>query len=424
MRRLAALLTAALAAAGLSLAGCATRERANPFDPANQGTQGRPTGFVALASDRSVTLRWGNVGTEGLAGYRLERKTANDTAYRRIATIASTVATEYVDRGLLNGLDHAYRLSYLFESGGTSPPAEDVATPGPIVPWVADGQFGRLARLTADGRHVFEDRAGFTAPGAVAADTLTGDVWMSDGSGARLWLLRPSTGVLVAIPAGGTPGDLAVDHGGRGVWVGFETGGQVRFYDSGGAPAHTIPNLGNPAGLALVPSRDTLWICERDSNRVRRYDPDIGTLGVTAVTRPSRVALDAATGEAWVTSFVERRVHRLTPGGALDLTLTSFGGPVGIAVDARRGRIWVADLGLDRVVALDRDGGVAFTVGGLDAPRAVAVDPATGEAWVACAESGEIVRIAAGGAVLRRLDAFGSATGIALSPRLGPPTGP
>lgn len=413
MRRLAAFLIAGLALAG---AGCATRERANPFDPGNQGTQGRPAGFVALATDGTVELQWLRVATEGLLGYRLERRAAADTAYRLIATIASPTAIAYTDRGLLNGADHAYRLSYIFETGGLSPPAEDVATPGPAVPWVADGGFGRLSRLTADGRRVAEDRTGFVEPGAVAVDTITGDVWMSDGDGARVWLLRPATGVTVSIPMPGTPGDLAVDHGGLGVWVGLENGGMVRHLDGDGDPLGSIGGLGTPLGVALDASDGTVWVCERDSNRVRHHDPETGILSSADIGSPSRIALDGVTGEAWVTSYTNRRVLRLTPAGAVDLTLTSFGGPVGLAVDARRGRIWIADLGLDRVVALARDGSVEFTVGGLDAARAVALDVETGEAWVACEGSGEIVRIGPTGTVLRRMDAFGRASGIAVDP--------
>ena len=46
MRRVAALLTVALLAAG-----CSERARLNPFDPANPDTGGQPAGFVAIAGN-------------------------------------------------------------------------------------------------------------------------------------------------------------------------------------------------------------------------------------------------------------------------------------------------------------------------------------------------------------------------------------
>lgn len=405
---------AALLIAALALSGCAARDRANPFDPSNQGTQGRPVGFTALARDGHVVLRWNVVENSDLAGYRIRRRVPGDTVERTIATLLDPGVSSYTDFGTLNGLDHSYRLSWVFRSGGESPSADDTATPGPAVAWVADGTYRRLARLTADGRHVDEDRTGFLSPTAVAVDTVTRDVWMADG--ARLWLLHPVTGVLVSIPTGGTPGEIAVDPAEHGAWVCLETDGEARYHGADGALQHTIAGLGTPIGLALDPVDGTLWICERDSNRVSRHDPDTGRLGVTGVTKPSRVAVDAVTREAWVTSYADGKLHRLGRDGAITFTLAPLGGPVGVAVDAVRGRVWVADLDLDRVLVLERDGTPAFTVGGLAGPRAVAVDVETGEAWVACAASGEVVRIDAAGTVLRRLRAFGSATGIALDP--------
>ena len=63
-----------LASATLLLAGCSRRERANPFDPLNPSTSGRPSGFVALAGDREVRLRWQAVQGNSLSGYQIFRR--------------------------------------------------------------------------------------------------------------------------------------------------------------------------------------------------------------------------------------------------------------------------------------------------------------------------------------------------------------
>ncbi|NOT35197.1 MAG: hypothetical protein HOP12_13705 [Candidatus Eisenbacteria bacterium] len=405
--------------------GCATRDRLNPFDPANGTTLGRPVGFAALAGNRRVDLRWQSASGSGLLGFRLWQRTAPESAYKLIAGLLPPASSRYVSSGLLNDVDHSYRLEYQFADGTTSLPSEDSAMPGRAVGWVVDGARGELSRLTADGRRVAQSWGGFTAPDALVADTTNDHVWVSDGSGGRLWLLRASTGVLLSIPAGGVPGDLAVVQGDSMAWYCDEARNELRLYASTGALLDTLGGFLTPSGVALVPLDGTLWVADRDHNRVLHMDPDVGLLGSTPMSRPSRLARDAVTGQVWATSFTARVVVRLGPDGSLQQTLSGFGGPVGVAIDSRRGRIWVADLNGGRVVAFDRDGAQQFAIGGLPGPRSIAVDENTGRAWVACAEAGATIVIAPTGTVLHRLSAFESATGISVdgNATLPPPSG-
>ena len=144
---------AVLSAALLALS-CATRDRSNPFDPANRGTLGRPVGFAAIAGDHEARLQWTRVTGDGLVGYQVFRRTATQTDFTPLSIVLPPGTASFVDRGLLDGLDHYYRLYYVFTSGLDTRPAEDVATPGPQRTWVADYGTGRVSRLSADGRHV------------------------------------------------------------------------------------------------------------------------------------------------------------------------------------------------------------------------------------------------------------------------------
>src|SRR5438552_3379018 len=105
-----------------TLAGCSVRERANPFDPHNRDTSGRPIGFARLAGNGAVAMRWQPVTGEGLVGFQVWRRTGGDLAFAPLSATLPVTASEYLDRGLVNGVDYSYRLYYVFDNGlGTRP---------------------------------------------------------------------------------------------------------------------------------------------------------------------------------------------------------------------------------------------------------------------------------------------------------------
>src|SRR5687767_14793734 len=132
----------------LAIAGCSDRERSNPFDPSNPLTRGAPADFAALAGDGRIDLRWQTVSGDGLVGYRLYRRTAAESAFTALSAVLPPHVGTYADLGLLNGLEHHYRIYYVFAEGDRDPPAEDVAAPGRVRPWVVDARQGKLLRLT------------------------------------------------------------------------------------------------------------------------------------------------------------------------------------------------------------------------------------------------------------------------------------
>src|SRR5437763_5792 len=77
---LAVLTALGLAAACVAAAGCSSRERANPLDPANTRTGGAPTGFQALADDRAVELVWNYSPGDPRVDLQLSRATGRGAA--------------------------------------------------------------------------------------------------------------------------------------------------------------------------------------------------------------------------------------------------------------------------------------------------------------------------------------------------------
>jgi len=410
VRALASLLILAALAAG-----CSNRERANPFDPDNPATHGHPAGFVALAGDQAVTLQWNQASAPDLVGYQLYRALATDTGFVPISVVLPPSTTTFHDFGLLNGADHRYRLYFVFTSGRGPLPAEDVATPGPIVPWVTDYQAGTLARLTADGRHVAEvltPVAGGT-PAAIDVDIQAGAIWVCDPTSGAVSFYRPVLQSLSVFRNGfQTPRAVVVDSVDHTAWVGDDGFDLVQHVTSFGTPAGSSQFADSPLGLALEPVTRALWICERAGNRVRQVN---GTGGwVTDMAAPTHVAVDSVTQFGWISSFASTKVRVLSATGAPVDSIGGFDGPIGIAVDSRRGRVWVCDPNVNQVLAFRRNRTLEFRVTGMAGAHEIAVDPESGEAWVTLGLGGAVARLSTTGTVIRVLGGFAEPFGIAL----------
>jgi len=404
----------------LLLAGCSQREHANPLDPDNPQTGGGPSGFMAIAGDGRIDLRWTPIfGTQGIIGFHLYRQAGTDPVYHLVSGLLPPSISGYADVGALNGLEHRYRLYYVSENGtDRTPPASDVATPGRVRVWVVDGGRHALFRVTPDGRRVVTTFGGFDSPSFVAVDSVTGHVWVADPFRHQVAIINPTSGLTVSIPGLGTPLCVAVDPLTRVGWVTDDTDGVVWSFDSAGQPSGSvIEPLQTPSGVAVDVFDRSVVICERDGNRVRRHASDHSLLATLTVSLPSRVAIDSVTRRAWVTSFQGRTLVRVPPAfNAVEATIPGFQGPIGVAVDAYRGRIWVADYLAGQLVALDRNGTVQFRVSGMNAVRDVAVDQDTGDVWAVCPDRGELVHLTTAGVIRNRLTVFGQPLGVAVDP--------
>jgi len=414
MRRLAPLLALAL------VAGCSSREHANPFDPQNPATNGRPSGFVALARSRIVELRWTRPVLAGDFAYRLFRRAGGEADFHPIGPDLSGSLTTYLDLGLENAVLYEYRLYYVFSGATGGLPAEDHATPGPLRPWCADLSRRTLIGVTPDGHHMFSETGGFFGPTHLAVDPTSGAVWISDTFDGQVVIIDPLSGRRVNLrdPAG--PVAIALDPIDQSAWICDQGRNLVFHYTAGGLPGTPAQLAGmlTPIGVATDPVSGAVWVCARGSNQVQHFARDGAALGATALAAPSRVAVDSLTGDAWVTSLEGARLVRFSAAGAAQDTVP-LAGPIGVAVDPRRDRIWVADARAGQVVAVRRGGAIEFRVSGLVETREIAVDLATGEAWVTAPGIRALVRISPSGKVLERLAGFNDPYGIALDPGSG-----
>lgn len=412
MRALAALLILALVATG-----CSRRDRANPFDPLNPTTRGRPAGFMALAGNANIVLRWQRLDA-GQLGYRLTRRAEDDTVFRVLAERLPASATSYGDFGLLNGKRHEYRLSFVFEAGPAPAYSEDYGIPGPLRPWVTAYGSGELLRLTADGRRVLSSDPLFVNPTSVAVDPSHGLVWVSDPFSGIVVRINPGNGERLIVNDPALPGAIAVDLVRHTAWVCDESQSEVAQFRIDGEPGvpRAVGPVQLPVAVAVDPIDQSVWVCDNAARAVRQFTASGLPRWTVTLPRPSRIAIDSLTRLGWITSFESGTVLRVTPAGAVLDTLRGFSGPIGVAVDTRRGRIWIADAIAGTIVALNRDGTVERRVPGFSEVRELAVDLSTGNVWATVPGDGRVVVVSPAGAIVTQIGGLSQPHAIALDP--------
>jgi sugar lactone lactonase YvrE len=397
-------------------AGCSRRLRDNPLDPGNPETGGRPAGFNAVAGYASVTLTWTPQPALAIDGFQLERLDPGDSLYRPLGDVLPRGASTFLDVGRTNGLTYRYRIYYVIGGAPVRAPAEDLATPGPLRPWVTEYGGQRVARLSPDGRDVLFRVGNLGAVGGLALDP-TGRLWCS--AEAQGWLsgLETSGDFRLRIEGIQAPGELAVSPADETVWV-VDREGQLLHYGVDGSPATpgSIGLLASPEGLAVGPGDLSVWVCEGRGNRVRRYSAAGSIIASAVVPQPLRVAVDSTTNIGWVTSYDQGRVYRIAGDGTV-IDSAAVGGPVGIAVDHAHGRVWVADE-LDGVaIALDLTTLARLvTVPSLVGVRDVAIDRASGDAWFTVTGLDALVRLDVNGHELARLAGLDTPLDVRLDP--------
>lgn len=419
MRALRALLSLAAAVSlAFAAASCSSRERANPLDPVNPQTGGRPEGFDALAGYSVITVKWTPRPDLAIEGFQLLRLAPGDSLFRPLGDVRGPSASGYVDAGVLNGRRYRYRLHYVVDGSLSARPAEDEATAGPLRVYVADPGAGAVIRLSPDGRDEVSRWTSFGAVQSLALDVEAGLLWVSSWSDGRVGWIDPATPFTLDIPGIASPYTLAVDKVNHTVWI-CDLSGTLHHRDLDGLAGSpgSIPLLDEPIGVAVGAGDRAMWVCEGGGARVRRYAANGVPLATAFLAaNPSRVAVDSLTRVAWVTSLEGARVWRIAENGSvIDSTSASLTGPIGIALDRPRGLAWVADAAGNRVVAFDiATLAVVRTITGIGEPRSVAVDAPTGELWVVARGSRAVLRYASDGTLLDRHTGFGDPSEIAL----------
>lgn len=157
-----------------------------------------------------------------------------------------------------------------------------------------------------------------------------------------------------------------------------------------------------------------------------------GSFAEGGFAKPSRVAVDAASGDVLVVDTGDDRVQVFDSGGSSATLLASFGAgelsaPYGIAIDQSDGDVYISDAGNNRVARYSTDGAASPTytldgtygspapgsgageIGSFASP--IAVDPTSGDLLVADRGNLRVSRFDSSGAFINGFDGASSAAG-------------
>ena len=327
--------------------GCAERERRNPFDPGNPETEGIPHVLDARAGDQMVSLGWDLGSLKGIRRTRISRRTFGGDAVGLTPNGLDPIIHSFVDSTVLNNVDYEYRMELELPSGTVQPSAWDPATPGGVIPWVADGDGGGLARLTPDGRDLIGRVQDGLSVLDIAADTLEDAFWF-------------------------------VDYFGGGLYQHAADGRLLRQCAVPGARA-----------VAVDPDGSTIWVSSFSEQRLERRlrDGDLVWVDSTTVGHIDDL-LATGPGEVWMVN-AEGEV-RLWRGGSLTVRVSGFQRPVALA-PSTSGGVFVLDQDAASVRLLGSTGKEErHTDSFLVAPTDLASD-GSGGVWVADPGRGELV---------------------------------
>ena len=127
-----------------------------------------------------MSLRWTARTDLAIDGFQLYRRTATDSTFQPLGTLLLPSSNSFLDAGIPNGRDYRYRLYYVIGGQLSTLPAEDIATPGPLRPWVCDPGTAELLQLSADGRDIVSrHRIGIT-PYSITVSPIEGQLWVSE----------------------------------------------------------------------------------------------------------------------------------------------------------------------------------------------------------------------------------------------------
>jgi len=373
--------------------GCDSRSHDNPLDPLNPDTRGAAPGFNALAGNREVKLVWSDLGLEDIDWVQVLR--SPDAAGVETLAVVSPGTEFWFDQNLANGISYDYRVAYSVGGGAALVASNlDTATPGVESVWILDESWGGLWHASPDGWDLTwrSSYGGYFRSLALDAhrDVLWAVSWSREEvlgfDVADVW--APAVRTVIGVD---DPRRVAVYEADGSIWVAAE-GALMHFDAAGGRVGDYSPMIFDPKDVCVDPARGACWVAEGVGSVFVRH-LDGSTLRLPGFDYPFSLAIEGASGDAWLVDAGRRKVYRIRCGVAV--VVDSAGGfvqPVDVA-SAGDGGIWVADWGADAVCRLDPDLERTMTIPGLRRPRSVASLGSGRGCWVVEAHGGTVVKL-------------------------------
>jgi len=399
----AAVLCAFLA---LAAGACGGRDRANPFDPANEETGGTPRAARASAGCAQVELAWDRLAMRDLSGFRVWREldgTAGGPGELLTDQALDARTIAFVDSAAPNGRLAAYRVEFLFENGASGWTDPAVARPGPALAWAADPCGYGLVLLTPDARRI----RGTRAYGSTVLDVEV------DPRGGRLFAASvsfPSAVLVMASDGGGEPAEIPLEQPTAISWSDAASALAVAsFYqgrvdwlrpDGSRLGAAEFPGW-HPEDVAFRDGERT-WVALVDESAARgvlvavNFQTGRRDTLCRALVRPVAIVDDPRGLGCWVADRAGAVFFVADDGSARRTAEGAFRGPTDLDSDSL-GCCWVADPEAGTLSRVDREGAIVRVIAGWPGVRGVTWDPESEALWVAVPDLSEVACLGVAG---------------------------
>jgi len=362
--RAAAAVTAAVAAAALSLTAGAVPASAAVVYPVTAGIVVGSNPAAVAVDPAAGTVYVANLGSNSVSV--IDAATNTVTATIPVGTAPDGVA-----------VDPATGTVYVTNLGVDADPG--VSTDDGTVS-VIDAATGTVTATVAVGSY----------PAAVAVDPATGTVYVANENDASVSVIDTATKTVTAtIPVGGLAVAVAVDPAAGTVYV--ANGGGLSVIDAAtGTVTATIGTVSPPTAVAVDPATGTVYLATTGGTPVEVIDAATNTVTATIGVGlfPDAVAVDPAAGTVYVASegdggFGASTVSVIDAATGTVTATIHIGSPTALAVDPATHALYAVYLASDgvTVVSPQTTQAIAFT----SAPPA---KPVTGGTYRVAATGG------------------------------------
>jgi hypothetical protein len=399
----------------LSLTACSDRERANPLDPRNPLTGGRPSPPQAVAGDRAVTLSWDFSSYTDITGYRLYRRKETDFILSPLSSLPlQTSIHSTVDSNVTNGSTYFYSISVLSHERESDLSYEVPATPGAEICWVADSGSGSILQISPDARQIATRIDGFQNPLALAVHPVDRSCWVIDSGLGGLYRVTKEHAPQFVISLE-DPTDLSIGTDSL-CWV---TEGQHVVYLPTEQPFLPVPNTVEanfllPLSVASI-GKHQCWITDYQGNRLIFYNALLGRIVFSTMDlpEPSLLAPDTVEGTCWVINTERASLAKVSlQSRSILFHIEGLGRLYGIDIDRTTGHCWVAT---DRwVYRLNRNGHIEMKAETPPGIVAISISENSGTCWAISRSS--VYKLTPDGVIIASAGGMSHLTDIAIDP--------
>jgi DNA-binding beta-propeller fold protein YncE len=243
---------------------------------------------------------------------------------------------------------HAFDLrgSLLFST------ALDFVRPLRLAPWprtgsvfVLDGEDARVLEVGFLGERILRSIAGFRRPNALAVDSRSGTLWVSDEGAQSIYQIAgddpqdiaqvDSSLVVLRHRNYPYPSAVAIEDSTGACWVADRELGALVRYEANGLDSLVVPGFRNPVALSAARTVGLCWVLDRGlDSRAMRIFYDQVQLDIGGLSFPKHLAYSRINAQCWVLDSERNRVLLLDPMGAVAGTWTDFDFPSRIVVNS------------------------------------------------------------------------------------------